>query len=86
MVCRKEIFVIGTQTTEGTGKRILLRQRRLTFHFFRSTIMAQVVYRGVKYDTEERREQQRAKQQKRWFNEIYRGIKHDKQVIVVGGN
>ena len=48
--------------------------------------MAQVVYRGVKYDTEERREQQRAKQQKRWFNEIYRGIKYDKQVIVVGGN
>ena len=48
--------------------------------------MAQVVYRGVKDDTEERREQQRVKQQKRWFNEIYRGIKHDKQVIVVGGN
>ena len=48
--------------------------------------MAKVVDRGVKYDTEERREQQRAKQQKRWFNEIYRGIKHDKQVIVVGGN
>jgi hypothetical protein len=48
--------------------------------------MAQVVYRGVKYDTTERREQQKATQQKRWFNEIYRGIKHDKQVVVVGGN
>ena len=29
----------GTQTTEGTGKRILRKQRRLTFHSFRSTTM-----------------------------------------------
>ncbi len=48
--------------------------------------MAQVVYRGAKYDTEERRQKQKQNQQKRWFNEIYRGIKYDKQVIVVGEN
>jgi len=46
--------------------------------------MAKVVYRGVTYDTVERREKQHANQQKRWFSEIYRGIKHDKQVIIVG--
>ena len=86
MVCRKEIFVIGTQTTEGTDKRIHRKMRRLIIHSFRSITMAQVVYRGAKYDTEERREQQKQNQQKRWFNEIYRGIKYDKQVIVVGGN
>mgnify|MGYP007121424770 CR=1 FL=1 len=28
-----------TQTTEGTGKRILRKQRRLTFHSFRSIKM-----------------------------------------------
>lgn len=76
----------GTQPTEGTDKRIHQKVRRLIIHSFRSITMAQVVYRGVKYDTQERREQQKATQQKHWFNEIYRGIKHDKQVVVVGGN
>lgn len=76
----------GTQPTEGTDKRIHRKVKRLIIHSFRSITMAQVVYRGVKYDTTERREQQKATQQKRWFNEIYRGIKHDKQVVVVGGN
>jgi hypothetical protein len=78
--------VNGTQPTEGTDKRIHRKVKRLIIHSFRSITMAQVVYRGVKYDTQERREQQKATQQKRWFNEIYRGIKHDKQVVVVGGN
>ena len=36
--------------------------------------MAKVVYRGVNYDTQERRDELKAKQQTRWFNEIYRGI------------
>ena len=32
--------------------------------------MAKVVYRGISYDTQERREEIKAKQQTRWFNEI----------------
>ena len=47
--------------------------------------MAKVVYRGISYDTQERREEIKAKQQTRWFNEIYRGIKHQRAVVVVGG-
>jgi len=47
--------------------------------------MAKVVYRGISYDTETRREEIKAKQQTRWFNEIYRGIKHSEPVVVVGG-
>ena len=40
--------------------------------------MAKVVYRGISYDTQERRDEIKAKQQTRWFNEIYRGIKHQR--------
>ena len=47
--------------------------------------MAKEVYRGISYDTETRREEIKAKQQVRWFNEIYRGIKHNEPVVVVGG-
>ena len=36
--------------------------------------MAKVVYRGISYDTQERRDEIKAKQQTRWFNEICRGI------------
>jgi hypothetical protein len=46
--------------------------------------MAKVVYRGATYDTKERRDELKAKQQVRWFNEIYRGIKHKEPVVVVG--
>ena len=31
------LSVTGTQTTEGTGKRILRKQRRLTFHSIQVT-------------------------------------------------
>ena len=47
--------------------------------------MAKVVYRGISCDTQERRDEIKAKQQTRWFNEIYRGIKHNEPVVVVGG-
>jgi hypothetical protein len=40
--------------------------------------MSQVVYRGVAYDTEIRRQQQ-AQQQSQQYNETYRGVKFVKE-------
>jgi hypothetical protein len=42
--------------------------------------MSQVVYRGVPYDTELRRQQQQQQQQPQQYNETYRGIKFVKRV------
>jgi hypothetical protein len=42
--------------------------------------MSQVVYRGVPYDTEVRRQQQQAQQQPQQYNETYRGVKFVKEV------
>jgi hypothetical protein len=41
--------------------------------------MSQVVYRGVAYDTEVRRQQQQAQQQSQQYNETYRGVKFVKE-------
>ena len=41
--------------------------------------MSQVVYRGVPYDTEVRRQEQ-AQQQPQQYNETYRGVKFVKEV------
>ena len=42
--------------------------------------MSQVVYRGVPYDTEQRRQaQQQAQQQPQQYNETYRGVKFVKE-------
>jgi hypothetical protein len=41
--------------------------------------MSQVVYRGVPYDTEVRRQQQQVQQQPQQQNEVYRGIKFVKE-------
>jgi hypothetical protein len=41
--------------------------------------MSQVVYRGVPYDTEVRRQQQQAQQQPQQHNETYRGVKFVKE-------
>jgi hypothetical protein len=41
--------------------------------------MSKVVYRGVAYDTDVRRQQQQAQQQPQQYNEIYRGIKFVKE-------
>jgi hypothetical protein len=42
--------------------------------------MSQVVYRGVAYDTEVRRQQQQqAQQQSQQYNETYRGVKFIKE-------
>ena len=59
--------VYGTQKpTEGTGQKSLLLWRKP---------MAQVTYRGVQYDTNERKQ---AKSQK--VQETYRGIKFEKEL------
>jgi hypothetical protein len=44
--------------------------------------MAQVIYRGVPYDTEVRRQaqQQQQQQQPQQYNETYRGVKFVKEV------
>jgi hypothetical protein len=44
--------------------------------------MSQVVYRGVPYDTEVRRQaqQQQQQQQPQQYNETYRGVKFVKEV------
>jgi hypothetical protein len=41
--------------------------------------MSQVVYRGVPYDTEVRRQQQQTQQQPQQYNETYRGVKFVKE-------
>jgi len=41
--------------------------------------MSQVVYRGVPYDTEVRKQEQ-AQQQPQQYNETYRGVKFVKEV------
>ena len=53
--------------TEGTGQKSLLLWRKP---------MAQVTYRGVKYDTTERKQAQTHKVQ-----EIYRGVKFNKELV-----
>jgi hypothetical protein len=42
--------------------------------------MSKIVYRGVPYDTEVRRQQQQAQQQPQQYNETYRGVKFVKEV------
>jgi len=42
--------------------------------------MAKVVYRGVSYDTEVRRQQNQSQQQPQQYNEAYRGVKFVKEV------
>jgi hypothetical protein len=41
--------------------------------------MAKIIYRGVAYDTEVRRQQQQAQQQPQQHNETYRGVKFVKE-------
>ena len=52
--------------TEGTGQKSLLLWRKP---------MAQVTYRGVKYDSEAYRQMVQAEAQKRNHDLMYRGIK-----------
>ena len=61
------MFVIGTQQpTEGTGQKSLLLWRKP---------MAQVTYRGVKYDTDKRKQEVCTKS-----NLTYRGTKFIKEL------
>ena len=56
--------------TEGTGPQSLLLWRKP---------MAQVTYRGVKYDSEAYRQMVQAEAQKRNFDLMYRGIKVERK-------
>jgi hypothetical protein len=63
----------GTQTPpEGTD---VLNH----IHFFRRNPMSQVVYRGVPYDTETRKQNQ-TQQQPQQYDAQYRGVKFVKEV------
>jgi len=49
--------------------------------YFRKILMSKVVYRGVEYDTEHRRQAQAQQQQQpQQYNETYRGVKFVKEV------
>ena len=56
--------------TEGTGPKSLLLWRKP---------MAQVTYRGVKYDSEEYRKMVQVEAQKRNHDLMYRGIKVERK-------
>ena len=56
--------------TEGTGQKSLLLW---------SNTMAQVTYRGVKYDSDEYRNMVQAEAQKRNHDLMYRGIKVERK-------
>ncbi len=58
--------------TEGTGPQSLLLWRKP---------MAQVTYRGVKYDTEEYRKMVQAAAQQRNYDLMYRGLKVAKKLV-----
>ena len=60
-----------TQTTEGTGIKNTLPEE---------TLMSQVVYRGVSYDTVQRRQAQAQAKQTHIVSEAYRGVKYNKEV------
>ena len=57
------------------GRKTRLKQRGLIHLTFRRKPMAQVTYRGVQYDTNERKQ---VKSQK--VQETYRGIKFEKEL------
>ena len=56
---------------EGTGFNHLILE---------DTLMSQVVYRGVSYDTVQRRQAQAQAKQTHIVAEAYRGIKYNKEV------
>ena len=57
---------------EGTGLNNLISLEEI--------LMSKVVYRGVSYDTEARRQQQaQAQQQPQQYNEAYRGVRFVKE-------
>ncbi len=69
---------LGSQVSRGTHRSSLrgrkrLKERALKSNYFRSKIMAQVTYRGVKYDTRKTRVAMHVPQ-----DLTYRGIRHRK--------
>ena len=52
-----------------------LKERALKSNYFRSTIMAQVTYRGIKYNTNDKKQTKTNKVQ-----ETYRGVKFEKDL------
>ena len=57
------------------GRKSRLKERALKSNYFRSTIMAQVTYRGIKYNTNDKKQTKTNKVQ-----ETYRGVKFEKDL------
>ena len=66
--------------TEGTEHGSLERVKGVKSNYFRRNQMAQVTYRGVKYDSEEYRNMVLAEAQQRNHDLMYRGLKVVKKV------
>ena len=62
--------LVGRKVPEGTGLTTLPEE----------PLMSQVTYRGVSYDTVQRRQAQAQQQQTHVVSEAYRGIKYNKEV------
>ena len=59
------------------GRKSRLKERALKSNYFRSNPMAQVTYRGVKYDTNDKRNQTASSKTEM----TYRGVKFDKELV-----
>ncbi len=70
-----EGIILLSLTGKTSGSILREKQRKFTTSKG-ATQMSKVVYRGVEYDTEVRRQaQQQAQQQPQQYNETYRGVK-----------
>jgi len=72
-------IILLSLTGKTSGSILREKQRKFT-HSKGAQLMSKVVYRGVEYDTEVRRQaQQQAQQQPQQYNETYRGVKFVKE-------
>lgn len=73
-------MIIPSLTGKTSGSIQQEKQRKFT-HSKGAKLMAKIVYRGVEYDTEVRRQaQQQQQQQPQQYDESYRGVKFVKEV------
>ena len=63
----------------NSGRKSRRKERKFTLKSKGANLMSKVVYRGVAYDTEVRRQQQQQQQHPQQYNETYRGVKFVKE-------
>ena len=75
ILVKNMVYIVGTQKpTEGTEHGSLERVKGVKSNYFRRNQMAQVTYRGIRYDTNDKRSCQKIK-----ADLTYRGIKHSQE-------